>query len=185
MGGIFSALKKYLAGKEMEIVLLGLDNGGKTTLMQALTGGDRGQTIPTVGLSVKEATIGDTKIKCWDIGGQTQFRPEWGRYANGCHAVLFVVDTTDSERMFLARHELHILLDQHLALHRTPILIVANKVDLDGHLSEVDLVNALNLDYITENEWKVIGTSALTGKNVDRVAEWLIATSQNVRDSKR
>lgn len=57
---------------------------------------------------------------------------------------------------------------------KTPILIVANKVDLEGHLTEVELVEALNLDYITDNEWKVIGTSALTGKNVHLVAEWLV-----------
>ena len=47
-------------------------------------------------------------------------------------------------------------------------------MDLEGHLTEVELVEALNLDYITDNEWKVIGTSALTGKNVHLVAEWLV-----------
>jgi len=139
----------------MEIALLGLDNGGKTTLMHSLTGGAPAKTVPTVGLDVKEFHIGATKIKCWDIGGQTQFRPEWGRYTTGCHAILFVVDTTDTERMFLARHELHILLDEYLAKAKSPILVVANKVDVQGHLSEVDLVQALNLDYVTENEWKV------------------------------
>eukprot|EP00656_Telonema_subtile_P018430 TRINITY_DN1994_c0_g1_i7.p1 TRINITY_DN1994_c0_g1~~TRINITY_DN1994_c0_g1_i7.p1 ORF type:complete len:143 (-),score=17.92 TRINITY_DN1994_c0_g1_i7:193-621(-) len=140
MGGIYSYLKKYLSEKQMEIVVLGLDSSGKTTLMNSLTGGARSQTVPTIGMEVKETKIGDTKLKCWDIGGQTQFRPEWGRYTHGCHAVLFVVDTTDNERMFLARHELHILLDEYLALRHTPILIVANKVDIPGHISEVDLV---------------------------------------------
>merc|ERR1711907_202945 len=174
MGALLARFQTYLAQKQMEVVLLGLDNGGKTTLMSALTGGRSNNTMPTVGLDVKESKIGDTKLKWWDIGGQTQFRPEWGRYTNGCDAVLFVVDTTDKDRMFLARHELHILLDEYLALQKTPILIVANKVDLEGHLTEVELVEALNLDYITDNEWKVIGTSALTGKNVHLVAEWLV-----------
>ena len=78
--------------------------------MSALTGGKSNNTTPTVGLNMKETKIGDTKLKVlvlglgrrfdwsaqwWDIGGQTQFRPEWGRYTHGCNAVLFVVDTTD------------------------------------------------------------------------------------------
>merc|ERR1712166_1539762 len=164
MGAIFSYLRNAIGNKQMEIALLGLDNGGKTTLMHSLTGGAPARTVPTVGLDVKEFDIGATKIKCWDIGGQTQFRPEWGRlvlhrvhttfdgskdllndnhgYTTGCHAILFVVDTTDTERMFLARHELHILLDEYLAKAKSPILVVANKVDVQGHLSEVDLVQA-------------------------------------------
>eukprot|EP00657_Telonema_sp_P-1_P007047 TRINITY_DN26620_c0_g1_i1.p1 TRINITY_DN26620_c0_g1~~TRINITY_DN26620_c0_g1_i1.p1 ORF type:complete len:182 (+),score=32.18 TRINITY_DN26620_c0_g1_i1:277-822(+) len=180
MGALIARMKDYFSDKQMEIVLLGLDNSGKTTLVQALTGGSGSYTLPTVGLNVKETKIGDTKLRCWDIGGQTQFRSEWGRYTTGCSAVLFVVDTTDTERMFLARHELHILLDEYLSLSKTPILVVANKVDVPGHMSEVDLVHALNLDYITENSWKVIGTSALTRKNVDRVADWLMTTSKTI-----
>ena len=49
----------------------------------------------------------------------------------------------------MARHELHILLEEHLTLHNVPILVLANKVDLQPHLSEIELVEALNLDYVT------------------------------------
>ena len=78
-----------------------------------------------------------------------QFRSEWGRYAQGCQAILFVVDTHDTDRIVLARHELHILLEEHLTLHDCPILILANKIDLQPHMSEIELVEALNLDYVT------------------------------------
>ena len=36
---------------------------------------------------------GGLQMKCWDIGGQAQYRSEWGRYTRGCDVVIFVVDT--------------------------------------------------------------------------------------------
>lgn len=87
------------------------------------------------------------------------------------------MDTNDTERIVLARHELHILLEEHLTLHNVPILVLANKVDLQPHLSEIELVEALNLDYVTENPWEVVGISALRGNNIERVVDWLIKKS--------
>jgi GTPase SAR1 family protein len=34
-------------------------------------------------------------MRCRDIGGQRQYRMEWGRYARGCDVIMFVVDTYD------------------------------------------------------------------------------------------
>ena len=106
-----------------------------------------------------------------------QFRSEWSRYAQGCSAIIFVVDTNDTDRVVLARHELHILLEEHLALASTPILVLANKIDLQPHLSKIELVEALNLDYVTENPWEVVGISALRGNNVEKVVDWLVKKS--------
>ena len=52
-------------------------------------------TAPTIGLNVKMVKKGNVTMKCWDIGGQHQYRGEWGRYTRGCNAILFVVDTAD------------------------------------------------------------------------------------------
>ena len=127
-------------------------------------------------MNVQSAKIGGLNVKMWDVGGQTQFRTEWGRYASGCQAIIFVVDTHDTDRIIVARHELHQLLDelQGRRLENTPILILANKIDLQPHLSEIELVESLNLDYVTENPWEVVGISALRGNNVARVVDWLI-----------
>lgn len=74
-------------------------------------------------------------MKCWDLGGQAQYRQEWGRYTRGCDAILFVIDTNAYQLFGDARRELHRLLeDKDLAT--TPLLVVANKIDLDPHASE-------------------------------------------------
>lgn len=51
------------------------------------------ETCPTIGLSVKEIKKGGVSMKCWDVGGQQQYRAEWGRYTRGCDVIIFVVDT--------------------------------------------------------------------------------------------
>lgn len=60
----------------------------------------------------------------------------------------------------LARRELHRLLeDEELA--STPLLVLANKVDLEPHMSEDQVIRELNLDYVTANPWILIPISAL------------------------
>ena len=50
MGKGLSKLFGLGKGKEQRIVMLGLDNGGKTTILYKLKMGDVVQTTPTIGL---------------------------------------------------------------------------------------------------------------------------------------
>ena len=34
-------------------------------------------------------------MKVWDIGGQVQFRSEWGKYTRGCDCILFMIDASN------------------------------------------------------------------------------------------
>jgi len=54
-----------------------------------------------VGLNVKSVTKGGVQMKCWDIGGQEQYRSEWGRYVRGCDVMVYVVDSHDVRDFFL------------------------------------------------------------------------------------
>ena len=62
----------------------------------------------------------------------------------------------------------------------TPILVLANKIDIQPHLQETEIIHGLNLDYVTENPWVVISISAIDGTNFERVIEWLLQRSQKV-----
>lgn len=84
------------------------------------------------------------------------YRDQWSRYTRGscscrlltaklqrrlagCDGILFVVDTYARERLPEARKELHRLLEDR-ALATTPILICANKIDLEPHVDEAELI---------------------------------------------
>ena len=173
MGQILQKMLDAFYNKKLEVVLVGLENSGKTTLLNVLAAGRPVETCPTIGLNVKLVRKGGVQMKCWDIGGQAQYRSEWGRYTRGCDVIIYVVDANALDSIPLARKELHRLLEDR-ELATTPLLVIANKIDLDPHISEPDLIRELNLDYITENPWIVIPVSALKVINIDQVLSWLI-----------
>nr|QXF29027.1 Arl18 [Vischeria sp. CAUP Q 202] len=174
-------LKKMLAAfhtKKLELVLVGLENSGKTTLMNVLAYGHAVDTCPTVGLNVKVVRKGGVMLKCWDVGGQQHYRSEWGRYTRGCDVIIYVVDAYAQDRVSSAKKELHRLLEDR-ELAKTPLLVLANKIDLKPHMSEHDLIKEMNLDYIVDNPWIVIPMSALHTTNIDQVLTWLVKQAKS------
>ena len=68
---------------------------------------------------------------------------EWGRYTKGSDAILFVIDANALHLFPDAKQELHRLLEDK-SLSTTPILIVANKIDLEPHATESVLVKGMH-----------------------------------------
>ncbi len=69
MGGIFNKMLDLFYSKKMEIVLLGLENSGKTTLLNQLALGQSYPSAPTIGLNIKQVKKDGINMKVWDIGG--------------------------------------------------------------------------------------------------------------------
>mmetsp|Transcript_61636 Transcript_61636/g.108283 ORF Transcript_61636/g.108283 Transcript_61636/m.108283 type:complete len:180 (-) Transcript_61636:1260-1799(-) len=166
-------LFRLLFARKLEVVIVGLGNCGKTTLLHVLSDGVPVQTVPTVGLNVRMIKKGGVQMKCWDLAGGEQYRSEWGRFTKGCDVIIFVVDANAIHLLPDAKMELHRLLeDKELA--RTAVLVVANKIDLEPHASEPLLIRELNLDYIVDNPWMIIPCSALKTINIEEIIQWLI-----------
>eukprot|EP00756_Hemistasia_phaeocysticola_P007283 Hpha_TRINITY_DN14192_c0_g1::TRINITY_DN14192_c0_g1_i1::g.10724::m.10724/K07955/ARL8; ADP-ribosylation factor-like protein 8 len=173
MGPLASKMKELFAGnKKIELCLVGLENSGKTTLLNILSVGYPVDTMPTVGLNVKMVKKQGISMKVWDLGGQERFRAEWARYTQGCDVIVYVVDSSDFERIHIAKKELHKLLeDRHL--HGLPLLVVLNKIDLEPRMSKEDVIKEMNLEYVTENDWAVTQISATQRTNISDVIDWL------------
>lgn len=69
MGGVFEKMLNTFFTKKLEVVLVGLENSGKTTLLQVLSKDTPVETAPTIGLNVKMVKRGGVQMKCWDLGG--------------------------------------------------------------------------------------------------------------------
>ena len=87
---------------EYSVLLLGLDNAGKTTLLSAIKSlylpsapPTAHKTVPTVGQNVSTVDLGDMLLKIWDVGGQHSLRRLWKSYYQSCHAIVFVIDSSD------------------------------------------------------------------------------------------
>ncbi|XWS73458.1 hypothetical protein CRYUN_Cryun02cG0130900 [Craigia yunnanensis] len=68
---MFSSL---LGNKEAQILVLNLDNAGKTTILYRLQMVEVVSIIPTIGLNVKTVQYNNIKFQVWDLGGQTSIR---------------------------------------------------------------------------------------------------------------
>ncbi|KAK8050011.1 hypothetical protein PG994_011741 [Apiospora phragmitis] len=88
--------------EEYSVILLGLDNAGKTTFHEQAKSlflpehpDPKLRTVPTVGQNVSTLTLPDMYLKIWDVGGQLSLRRLWQSYYASCHAIVFIIDSTD------------------------------------------------------------------------------------------
>ena len=165
--------------QEMELTLVGLQNSGKTTLVNVISSGAFAEDmIPTVGFNMKKVTKGNVTIKLWDIGGQPRFRAMWERYCRGVNAIVFVVDASDREKIETSKKELFELISKP-ALQNIPLLILGNKNDLPDSLNEAQIIEAFELKKIEGREVCCYSISAKNSVNIDITLEWLIKHSHS------
>jgi len=165
--------------QEMELTLVGLQNSGKTTLVNVLASGQFNEDmIPTVGFNMRKITKGNVTIKLWDIGGQPRFRSMWERYCRGVNAILFVVDAADTEKFEGAKKELQDLLSKP-PLAAIPLLVLGNKNDLPEAIGVDDIIAKLDLKSLTGREVCCYSISAKNSVNIDITLEWLIKHSKS------
>ena len=175
MGIIFSQLDKLWQSfnRDSAILLLGLDNAGKTAILYSLKLGEKiSYTVPTIGFNLEEIQIAGLTIKMWDLGGQTKLRELWPHYFGQSDAVIFVIDSNDTERLPLVKTELHVLMS-HKELNNKPFLILANKQDLPRALHKDELSVELGLDSVSWLSWKIVECSATQNNRAKIGVEWL------------
>ncbi|CDW78807.1 adp-ribosylation factor-like protein 8b [Stylonychia lemnae] len=166
-------IKSKFWNKELELAVVGLQNAGKTTLLGSLATGEYDEdTIPTIGFNLKEIKKGKVGMKMWDLGGQPKFRESWEKYCRNTDCIVFVVDSIDISNMEMARHQLHQLISWP-SLAGIPLLVLGNKNDLDGALTEEELIEELNLRVITDRKIACFSISAKDMVNIDITMKWL------------
>ncbi|KAJ3208042.1 ADP-ribosylation factor-like protein 8B [Dinochytrium kinnereticum] len=176
----------------MELTLVGLQNSGKTTLVNVIANGSFSEDmIPTVGFNMRKVTKGaevkhDSEACGRDIVEVTYLILFYviGECTHraiflGVNAIVFVLDSADHAKVPAARTELHTLLDK-AQLASIPVLVLGNKNDLPGALTVEQIIDQLGLKSITSREVSCYSISAKNQVNIDLTLNWLIkhATSK-------
>ena len=108
-----------------------------------------------------------------DLGGQTSIRPYWRCYYANTAAVIFVVDSTDIERLSTASDELSAMLNED-ELREAGLLVFANKQDQPGAKGAGDISEALRLGELRDRNWSIVACSAVDGRGINEGMDWLV-----------
>nr|GMD00695.1 ADP-ribosylation factor-like protein 8C [Ipomoea batatas] len=178
---LLSWLRSIFFKQEMELSLVGLQNAGKTALVNSIaTGGYSEDMIPTIGFNMRKVTKGKVTIKLWDLGGQSRFRAMWERYCRGVSAILYVVDAADRDSVPISKTELHELLAKP-SVGGIPLLVLGNKIDKSEALSKQALIDQMNLNSIKDREVCCYMISCKEFVNIDTVIDWLLKISKSAK----
>uniref|UniRef100_A0A452S330 ADP-ribosylation factor-like protein 14 n=1 Tax=Ursus americanus TaxID=9643 RepID=A0A452S330_URSAM len=150
--------------KQARILLLGLDSAGKSTLLYKLKLAKDITTIPTIGFNVEVIELEKSlSLTVWDVGGQEKMRTVWEYYCENTDGLLYVVDSTDKQRLEDSRRELkHILKNEHIK--NVPVVLLANKQDVPGALTAEDITRMFRVKKLcSDRNWYVQPCCAITG----------------------
>jgi ADP-ribosylation factor-like protein 8 len=100
----------------------------------------------------------------------------WERYCRDVNAIIFVVDAADRDALPIAKEELHDLLSKQ-TVEGIPLLVLANKSDLEGKMGVDEVIEGLELKRVVHREVSCYGVSAKEETNLEAVLQWLVARS--------
>ncbi|XP_053171423.1 ADP-ribosylation factor 4-like [Scomber japonicus] len=162
---------RFTTKKPVRILMVGLDAAGKTTILYKLKLAEVVTTIPTIGFNVETVEYKNISFTVWDVGGQSVIRPLWRHYYVNTQGLIFVVDSTDPERIKEAADELHKMLEDD-ELRDATLLVFANKQDLPRAMPVSDIAEALSLSGVSQ-PWFVQASCAVSGTGLAEGLDWL------------
>ncbi len=145
---------RYRIPEGQKIVFVGLDNAGKTALINAINKEmmEETQIKPTQGMQRQTIFLKDQKIYIYELGGQELFRkmylrnPE--RYILGTDIIVFLIDMQDQQRYEISLEYLTQILNIVKYLNENPEFIVLLHKS-DPEILKVQLFYE-KIDYIKE-----------------------------------
>lgn len=183
MSLISELLGRLFPATERRVLILGLDAAGKTSILYKLKLGEIVTTIPTIGFNVETVSYRHHSFTFWDVGGCDKIRPLWRHYFQNTHAIIYVVDSTDSARMSASPdsdwyNNAHLLMQSLLSEHElvgVPVLVFANKQDLPMACSVDEVSHKLDLVRLSlDRRVLLLPSSATTGDGLYEGLDWLI-----------
>ncbi|KAJ8397996.1 hypothetical protein AAFF_G00433430 [Aldrovandia affinis] len=128
--------------RKVTVLVVGLDSAGKTSMVRGIL---KGEVSPTQGCNRTELRVDNFLVTLLDVAGAPQLQGAWRDHYGEAHGVIFVVDSSDRQRIREVREALVDLLKQPRVAGK-PLLVLANKQDKPGALLGSELIEALTLE---------------------------------------
>ena len=176
MGHIFSDIyDKLFKNKDITILMFGLDEAGKTTILYRINPEIDLPTIPNIGFGNEIFKYKGLNMNVLDIRGHVLIsKNPWKSYFQNTKGIIFVVDSNDPGRLDEVRDILNSILEE-AELKEAALLIYANKQDLPNALKPSELAARLHLSFpSSQRPWFIQETCAITGVGIFEGFDWLV-----------
>lgn len=183
MGLLTIIRKQKEKDREIRVLVLGLDNAGKTTIVKKVQGVDTAGISPTMGFQIDSLVYKGYTINMWDIGGQSSLRGFWGNYFDQTDVVIWVVDGMSLERLGESHDELMSKVVVQDRLTGLSLAVVVNKMDgvdedqWEAVRARVELV--LGLAQMQPGLWQVFLVSGQVGLGLTGLIDWVLEVAGN------
>ncbi|XP_011247243.1 ADP-ribosylation factor-like protein 5C isoform X4 [Mus musculus] len=103
MGQLIAKLMRIFGSQEHKVIIVGLDNAGKTTILYQFLTNEVVHTCSTIGSNVEEIVLRKTHFLMWDLGGQEALRSTWDTYYSNAEAASWApVDASSGHRQLMS-----------------------------------------------------------------------------------
>ncbi|CAI9729713.1 ADP-ribosylation factor-like [Octopus vulgaris] len=145
------------------VLMLGLDDAGKSKSLYYMKLNQEIKTLPTLGFNVEQIELDRTNVIIWEVGGHKKSRAQWHHYYSNTIGLIYVVDSSDTLRMEESCKEFLAVI-QHPEMQGVPVLILANKQDMSSAISTAAISDYFMLDTtLKDRNWFILSVSSVSG----------------------
>ncbi|XP_073719637.1 ADP-ribosylation factor-like protein 13B isoform X13 [Misgurnus anguillicaudatus] len=133
--------------RKVTLVMVGLDNVGKTATVRGIQGESPLDVAPTVGFSKVDLKQGKFEVTIFDLGGGKRIRGIWKNYYSESYGVVFVVDSSDVQRIQETRDTIAEVL-RHPRIAGKPVLVdrqEREEVEQEGIVLKDEVLDDINM----------------------------------------
>ncbi|MHA2295560.1 MAG: ADP-ribosylation factor-like protein [Candidatus Hodarchaeales archaeon] len=161
---------------QFNVVVAGLANAGKTSILQRLKTGKFVSPRATRGVHTETIEKENVEFLVFDLGGhKTYIQTLWRTFLQKVDTLIYVVDANDKENVEKARNVLKMAISWNPSIRH--LLILANKQDVFSAANEIEILEKFELSRILANtrvkESQIFGTSAKMGTGIENAFNWL------------
>ena len=175
--------KKEKKKESYKVIMLGLDDSGKTTILYLLKIGEKVTTILTIGYNVEEIDkdFWEKSITIWDIGGKEKIRKHfWAKNYTNTNGLIWVYDISNNQRIEESQKELIKILNDPQLDKKIPLLIIANKNDINTIGNKiVNFLDGIN-DYLNNRPYFIKEYNINEEETYKEGIVWLYSNVQTI-----
>lgn len=156
------------------VLIMGLDDSGKTSLFNHYFDGVLFHPLPTELIEERKQEFYGNNLVFREIGGRYRFRPQWYDNIKDAKGLIWVFDSIDSGRRIESKEELDALLKRE-EVANLPLLFIANKQDSRFIMPWEEVEEKFNFEELKKGrKLQIIKTTKFTCENMTEGLLWLL-----------